>query len=382
MRNKKLPTKMFLLPGIVYLLILAGCGGNTSQPPALSQLMAVTVSPSSVTVQTGGVQQFTATVNPSGASQAVTWSLSGVGCTGASCGTIDTTGKYTAPATVPNPPTVVVTVKLVADPTKAGTTTVTIIGVPPAFSLNPSSLAFGNQNVNTTSASRTVTLTNFGMAAAPVNVVGMNGVNFTDFAQTNDCPSVMTAGASCTFSVTFTPTAAGDRIGILNINDGSLLVNLTGTGTGTKIPNNAKLSGQYAFLFSGFNSAGPMSVVGSFTADGNGNLTAGNADVAIVAGTWTNQGLTHSTYSVGSDNLGSMSLNTAVNFPTDNFSFSFSFALESFSASGSVADGGHLTEFDSTDQTGTGFFVRQDPTAFSTAALNGGYAFDLAGPRG
>jgi hypothetical protein len=387
MKTKTL--RKFLFLKIVSVAFLLGCGGLAYQPinnppPAPSQPTGVSVSPTSPTVIAGGMQQFAAAVSPSGANQAVTWSLSGAGCTGASCGTIDTTGKYTAPAAVPNPPTVVVTAKSVADPTKAGTTTSTIISALPAFSLNPTSLAFGNQNINTTSAPRAVTLTNLGTVAAQVNVVGMNGVNFTDFAQTNDCPLVITAGASCIFSVTFTPTAAGDRIGILNINDGSLLVNLTGTGTGTTIPNNAKLSGPYAFLFSGFNSAGPMSVVGSFTADGNGNLTAGNADLTIVGGggTWTNQGLTHSTYSVGSDSLGSMSLNTAVNFPTDNFSFSFSFALESFSASGGVAAGGRLTVFDSTDQKGTGFFVKQDPAAFSTAALNGGYAFDLVGAKG
>ena len=69
MRNKKLPTRML---GIVCLLILAGCGGNSSQlasspPPPPT---GVSVSPSSVTVTAGGgVQQFTATVSPSASSQ-------------------------------------------------------------------------------------------------------------------------------------------------------------------------------------------------------------------------------------------------------------------------------------------------------------------------
>jgi hypothetical protein len=146
-------------------------------------------------------------------------------------------------------------------------------------------------------------------------------------------------------------------------------------------PNNAKLSGQYAFLFSGFNSAGPMSIVGSFTADGSGNLIAGNTDVTVFGGTKTSQGLTNSTYSVGSDNLGTMILNTAVNFPTDSFSFTFSFALDSFAFSG-VAAAGRLIESDSTDQTGTGLFIKRDPAAFSTAAITGGFAIGLAGPSG
>src|ERR1700674_4928577 len=114
---------------MVGVLFLAGCGGSTAspannQPPPLA---AVTVSPASVTVQASGVQQFTATVSPSGASQAVSWSLSGAGCTGASCGTIDATGKYTAPATVPNPATVTLRATSVADLTKAAIAAVKIM---------------------------------------------------------------------------------------------------------------------------------------------------------------------------------------------------------------------------------------------------------------
>src|SRR6266566_3976931 len=181
----------------------------------------------------GRVQQFTSTVTPSGASQAVTWTVSGTGCTGASCGAIDATGKYTAPATVPNPPTVVVTARLAADPTKASPATVSIINLPSSFfSVNPASVAFDNQTVNTTSPPSTVTLTNTGSAAEPVSA-RMNGFNFADFAQTNNCPPVIAAGASCTFSITFKPTATGGRIGYLVIDgnrDEEGIVSLTGTG--------------------------------------------------------------------------------------------------------------------------------------------------------
>ena len=277
MNNNAATTRMQAILVIVSLLILGGCGGGaastvSNQPPSPA---GVDVSPTSVVIEPSAEQQFTATVSPIGANQAVTWSVSGSSCTGTNCGMIDATGKYTAPATVPNPPTVVITARSVTDSTKADTA-----------------------------------------------------------------------------SVTFTNTAAS--------------------------PNNAKLNGQYAFLFTGFNSAGPMSIVGSFTADGNGNLIAGNADVVIVGGTRTNQGLTQSTYTVGSDNSGTMRLNTAVNFPTDSFSFSFSFALDSFSSSRGVAVGGSLIESGSTDETGTGFFFKQDPAAFSSAAISGGYAFGLS----
>jgi hypothetical protein len=144
--------RMLVILGIVSLALLAGCGGGTSQShnnePPLPAATAVTVSPASVTVQPGGVQQFTVTVSPSGGNQAVTWSVSGTGCTGATCGTIDSTGRYTAPATVPNPATVAVTATSAADPTKFGPATVTVVIEPPGPSRTVANLAtarFGHE---------------------------------------------------------------------------------------------------------------------------------------------------------------------------------------------------------------------------------------------
>ncbi len=147
MKSKMLAKRLLAVLGIASLVFLVGCGGTTgqsiNQPPA-----GVTVSPASATVQTGGVRQFTATVSPSGANQAVTWSLSGTGCTGASCGTIDATGKYTAPATAPNPPTVTVSATSVVNAAKAGIAAVNIMTavnnpIPTIIALQPSANAAG-----------------------------------------------------------------------------------------------------------------------------------------------------------------------------------------------------------------------------------------------
>lgn len=146
---------------------------------------------------------------------------------------------------------------------------------------------------------------------------------------------------------------------------------VTVLGAGAK---NSALNGQYAFLYSGYDAA----VVGTFTADGNGKITAGNTDVAAGGQTHTSQGFAGSAYSISSDNSGAITLNTAVNSPDGNFSFTFLLALNSFSSAG-VAGGGRLMESDSTDQAGAGFLLRQDPAAFSTAGIDGGYAFSLAG---
>lgn len=135
MNSRKALVRGIIILGIVSLAFLAGCGGGASQSvnnqlPPPSQPTAVTVSPASATVTASGVQQFAAVVTPSGANQAVTWSVSGSGCTGASCGAIDSTGRYTAPATVPSSPTVIVTATSAADSTKTGTATVTIAQPP------------------------------------------------------------------------------------------------------------------------------------------------------------------------------------------------------------------------------------------------------------
>ncbi|MBO0780431.1 MAG: choice-of-anchor D domain-containing protein, partial [Ktedonobacteraceae bacterium] len=104
----------------------------------------------------------------------------------------------------------------------------------PAVTLNPASLSFGNQNVNTTSAARAVTLTNSGGAALTISSITISGTNASYFAQDNNCPSSLAAGANCTINVSFTPTGAGNSSANLTITDNASTspqnVALSGTG--------------------------------------------------------------------------------------------------------------------------------------------------------
>jgi hypothetical protein len=88
--------------------------------------ITVTISPKTASVKVTTTQQFSASVQ-GGTNTNVTWSVSGTGCTGNTCGTINSTGLYTAPATVPIPPTVTVKAAAVADPTRFDTGTITVI---------------------------------------------------------------------------------------------------------------------------------------------------------------------------------------------------------------------------------------------------------------
>ena len=98
---------------------------------------------------------------------------------------------------------------------------------PPAMSVSPSTLNFGNQNLNTKSAAQTATLTNSGTTAVTINGTGITiiGTNAADFAISNNtCPAVgstLAGGASCTISITFTPTGTvgSSRSATLNIAD-------------------------------------------------------------------------------------------------------------------------------------------------------------------
>ena len=112
---------------------------------------------------------------------------------------------------------------------------VAVAGETFSFSVSPSGVAFGNQMLNTASAPKSVTLTNTGSTPQPVfgRVNGPPG-NWQDFTQTNDCPSRIAVGASCTFNITFRPSATGNRIAYLifdGVFDEEGIVNLMGAGT-------------------------------------------------------------------------------------------------------------------------------------------------------
>ena len=89
--------------------------------------ISVSISPQSAAVELGAVQSFAAAVNSAGApNRAVTWMLSSSGCSGASCGTVNSSGTYTAPPILPSPPGVSLTAISVADPSKSAAAAITV----------------------------------------------------------------------------------------------------------------------------------------------------------------------------------------------------------------------------------------------------------------
>jgi uncharacterized repeat protein (TIGR03803 family) len=115
---------------------------------------------------------------------------------------------------------------------------VTLTGIGTNAKLSPASLSFGTVAMGTTSAAKTVTLTNVGSTTLTIAGVAITGTNPGDFSETTTCGASLAAGASCTFKLTFRPTASGTRTAALSITDssgGSPQVSLSGIGTTVKL---------------------------------------------------------------------------------------------------------------------------------------------------
>ncbi|MDG6101533.1 choice-of-anchor D domain-containing protein [Dactylosporangium aurantiacum] len=103
-------------------------------------------------------------------------------------------------------------------------------GGPATLTLSPASLAFEDTPVNANSDWRTVVVTNTGSGPATVSAITATG----DYTRVTTCGSVIAAGANCTVTVTFHPSAAGTRTGTLTVastaTNPTATVALTGTG--------------------------------------------------------------------------------------------------------------------------------------------------------
>ena len=145
----------------------------------------------------------------------------------------------------------------------------------PAVALSPSLLQYAAQTVGSTSAAQTVLLRNMGSAALTISSITTSG----DFAQTDTCGSSVPAASSCTFSVTFAPTAIGVRSGSISISDDAAgsphVISLSGSGTGavaTLTPASLAFSAQQV---------GTSSAAQAVTLTNNGNEDLSISDIQV-----------------------------------------------------------------------------------------------------
>jgi len=123
----------------------------------------------------------------------------------------------------------------IADSAPDSPQTVALWGKGTFFGRLPWSMNFGDQPVGTTSAAQTTIVTNAGLTPMAIYSIGIGGANPGDFSQTNTCGASLNPGATCTVSVTFTPSARGLRSALIVVHDsasdGPHKVSLAGSGT-------------------------------------------------------------------------------------------------------------------------------------------------------
>ena len=120
---------------------------------------------------------------------------------------------------------------VVNDNDPASPQAVRLTGTGTAVSVNPLKMNFGNQTINTTSATQYVTIKISGTNAVNVGAITAS----SNYSVTNICGSSIVGGGKCRIGVTFTPTQTGSVPGTLTINDADFsspqVVTLSGTGT-------------------------------------------------------------------------------------------------------------------------------------------------------
>jgi beta-propeller repeat-containing protein/centrosomal CEP192-like protein/ASPM-SPD-2-Hydin domain-containing protein len=146
----------------------------------------------------------------------------------------------------------------------------------PAVAISPNLLQYAAEAVGSTSQPQTALLRNMGSLPLSISSIAISG----DFAQTDDCGTTLSAAGSCTFSVTFTASAAGTRSGSILIQDNAAgsphVINLIGSGSA---PVAALSATSLTFSAQPVGTSSAAQTV-TLTNTGNATLTVGNIQVA------------------------------------------------------------------------------------------------------
>jgi phospholipase C len=205
---------------------LSGIGTNISVSPLsltfASTLIGSTTSSKSVTLKNIGTSAISISSIAAAGEFAQTNACGSSLAAGASCA-IHVTFSPTTSGTIEGGVSVIS-----SDP--ANPITVDLKGTATGVNLSQMALTFPTTKVGATSSPIQFTISN--TTKVPINIG--TAVTTSTFAQTNTCGAAIAAGANCTVSVTFTPTATGAVKGSFSISTSDFqspqVVTLNGTG--------------------------------------------------------------------------------------------------------------------------------------------------------
>ncbi len=337
---KRLVLLAFLV-AIVFALVMAGCGGSSSDGS-----ISVSVFPAAVELGASETQQFTATVTNT-SNTSVKWSLS---CSGGNCGAISSTGLYTAPAQIPAEITVTVTATSQAD---SKTNSVAAVNqVPLSVQISPRSVM--TMTVRATQRfTATVTRHSNKNVMWSMSGKGCSGsgcgtlTNVTTSAATYSAPAILTTPA--TVLITVTPAGDPSKAQAIKLN----LMRMANP-----------LNGRYAFVFHTADNS--LTFAASLMANGSGYLS-GTGDLVTATAMYPRQPFI-GTYTLGANDRGTMEIRGG----------GLTLTLHFVMISGNF---GRLLDFSGASD-GNGWFEKQNESAFTTAALAGSHDYLLAGVTG
>lgn len=107
-------------------------------------------------------------------------------------------------------------------------TGLSLIAAAPRLQVSPAAIDFGEVNVGEP-ASASLTLSNAGSVDLPISAIEISGTHTDDFRLIGAAPTILSAGASSTLTVGFTPADAGERTASLAIRSPALTVPVTVT---------------------------------------------------------------------------------------------------------------------------------------------------------
>jgi hypothetical protein len=360
-----------LLPAvaIILLLILAGCGGNSTplvaaprtETPASAAPgpIYVKISPSmAVTLSASQSQQFTAT-GVGLSNTAVTWSL--VDCSTQDCGTLSADGLYTAPSFIPAAKEVWVKATSQADTKMTNSTPVRL--VPISVAVTPSTptnvppggthdfaavVQYDAQNAGVTWA-----LSGAGCSGEFCGTLG----NATSTSVVYHAPST----APNPPAVTLTATSVTDV-------HKSMSVMFTVSATP------ALLLGKYAFLINGWRREGDVdtseAIAGHFDADGTETIT-GVWDANRGAAVSQAQPITGS-YSIQPDGRGTLEMRSGTS------AWTFAIALDQTGTTAWLAES-TIAGGASNRRGSSGYIAKQDADSFAASSTEGDRIIGLFG---
>jgi hypothetical protein len=194
--------------GLTLAILLSGCNGTGALPNAAltaSPILAVGITPTTVTVSPAATTPITASVGNDFSAKGVTWTLSGVGSLNPATMT-PTSVTYTAPAIVATATTATVTATSVVDPTKSASAVITIsANLPITITLSPTSATVADGASQAFTATLKNDTTNAGVTWSILPAIGSLS-NATSTSVTYTAPPGLPAGITVTLTATSNAT--------------------------------------------------------------------------------------------------------------------------------------------------------------------------------